>query len=55
MVYCRGDKTGLNYEGSCFLPIEEIASHPAVDLVMIATSGKTGLIPALAAVKANKK
>lgn len=35
--------------------MEEIASHPEVDLVVIATTGKAGLTPALAAIRACKK
>jgi len=35
--------------------LEEIASHPQVDTVVIATSGKAGLSPTLAAVKAGKR
>lgn len=38
-----------------FSPMEEIASHPEVDLVVIATSGKAGLTPTLAAIRASKK
>jgi len=38
-----------------FSPMEEIASHPEVDLVVIATSGKIGLTPTLAAIRASKK
>jgi 1-deoxy-D-xylulose-5-phosphate reductoisomerase len=38
-----------------FLPLEEIASHPEVDIVVMATSGKWGLKPTLAAVKAGKR
>jgi 1-deoxy-D-xylulose-5-phosphate reductoisomerase len=38
-----------------FLSLEEIASHPQVDMVVIATSGKWGLKPTLAAAKAGKK
>jgi 1-deoxy-D-xylulose-5-phosphate reductoisomerase len=38
-----------------FLSLEEIASHPEVDIVVIATSGKWGLKPALAAVRAGKR
>ena len=38
-----------------FLSLEEIASHPQVDIVVIATSGKWGLKPTLAAAKAGKK
>ena len=37
------------------LSLEQIASHPQVDAVVIATSGKAGLSPTLAAVKAGKK
>jgi len=36
------------------LSLEEIACHPDVDLVVIATSGKAGLSPTLAAVRAGK-
>ena len=35
--------------------IEEIAAHPEVDIVIIATSGKMGLFPALAAITAGKR
>jgi 1-deoxy-D-xylulose-5-phosphate reductoisomerase len=35
--------------------MEEIAAHPDVDIVVIATSGKAGLFATLAAVKAGKK
>lgn len=35
--------------------MEEIAIHPEVDIVVIATSGKIGLLPTLAAVKAGKR
>ena len=41
------------YKGD-FLSMEEIASHPDVDLVIVATSGKVGLSPTLAALKAGK-
>ncbi|MFC1934804.1 1-deoxy-D-xylulose-5-phosphate reductoisomerase [Chloroflexota bacterium] len=37
-----------------FLSPEDIARHPQVDVVVIATSGKVGLAPILAAVKAGK-
>ncbi len=36
------------------LPLEELASHPEVDLVVVATSGKAGLLPTLAALQAGK-
>ncbi len=35
--------------------LEEMASHPDVDLVLIATSGKAGLAPTLAAIRARKE
>ena len=41
--------------GSQLLSLEEIAAHPDVDIVVIATSGKSGLFATLAAVKAGKK
>jgi len=43
----------FTYEGK-FLPMEEMASHPEVDLVIIATSGKVGLSSTLAALKTGK-
>jgi len=46
-------KPDFAYKGE-FLSMEEIASYPEVDLVIIATSGKVGLSPTLAALKAGK-
>ncbi len=43
--------TDAEYE---FLSLEEMARHPQVDIVVMATSGKWGLSPTLAAVKAGK-
>jgi 1-deoxy-D-xylulose-5-phosphate reductoisomerase len=37
-----------------FLSMEEIAGHPEIDTVIIATSGKAGLEPSLAAIRADK-
>jgi 1-deoxy-D-xylulose-5-phosphate reductoisomerase len=37
------------------MPLEEIARHPDVDTVVIATAGYSGLLPTLAAVKAGKR
>ena len=42
-------------QGIIPLSMEEIARHPDVELVIIATSGKAGLFPTLAAIKAGKK
>jgi 1-deoxy-D-xylulose-5-phosphate reductoisomerase len=38
-----------------FMSMEEMARHPEIDLVVIATSGKWGLKPTLAAVRAGKQ
>lgn len=38
-----------------FISLEEMAGHPEVDIVVMATSGKWGLKPTLAAVKAGKR
>lgn len=37
-----------------FLPLEEIASHADIDFVIVATSGKAGLRPTIAALQAGK-
>jgi len=37
-----------------FLPLEDIARHPEVNTVVIATSGKSGLLPVIAAVRSGK-
>jgi len=39
-------------EQTHYLSLEEIASHPEVDLVIIATSGKAGLLATMAAIQA---
>jgi 1-deoxy-D-xylulose-5-phosphate reductoisomerase len=38
-----------------FLSMEDMARHPEIDLVVVATSGKWGLEPTLAAVRAGKQ
>ena len=53
-VYCQDRKTSLASAECEFLSLEDIACHPEVDTVVIATSGKAGLSPTLAAVKAGK-
>ena len=58
--YCSGGDENAGTEarlaslGGRFLPLEEMAAHPQVDTVVMATSGKAGLAPTLAAVKAGK-
>jgi 1-deoxy-D-xylulose-5-phosphate reductoisomerase len=51
----KGNKLRLNNTEHELLSLEDIACHPQVDIVVIATSGKSGLSPTLAAVKAGKK
>jgi len=53
-VYCQNRKAHLTNTKYEFLSLEDIACHPDVDTVVIATSGKSGLSPTLAAVKAGK-
>ena len=57
LVYFQDGKSGQGLPGiNCeFLPPEGIASHPQVDTVIIATSGKSGLLPLVAAVKSGKE
>ena len=55
-IYYQNKETSkLDMHNCTFLPMEEIAAHPDVDIVVIATSGKAGLFATLAAVKAGKK
>jgi 1-deoxy-D-xylulose-5-phosphate reductoisomerase len=49
------DKTSPTSTKCEFLSLEELASHPKVDIVVMATSGKWGLKPTLAAVRAGKR
>ena len=55
IYYLPQDNSTLKTYSCSFLPMEEIAAHPDVDIVVIATSGKAGLAATLAAVKAGKK
>lgn len=52
-MFCSSVRPDISYGGE-FLSMEEIASHPEVDFVIVATSGKTGLSPTVAALKAGK-
>jgi 1-deoxy-D-xylulose-5-phosphate reductoisomerase len=52
-MFCSSVKFDVKYGGE-FLPPEEIASHPETDLVIVATVGKAGLSPTLAALQAGK-
>jgi 1-deoxy-D-xylulose-5-phosphate reductoisomerase len=55
-VYHRGKESPLPQTSADYelLPLEDIACHPEVDTVVIATSGKAGLGATLAAVRAGK-
>jgi len=52
-MFCSSVKPDISYRGE-FLSAEEIVSHPEVDFVIVATAGKAGLSPALAALQAGK-
>jgi 1-deoxy-D-xylulose-5-phosphate reductoisomerase len=52
-MFCSSIKPAFDYGGH-FLPAEEIASHPEVDIVIVATVGKAGLGPTLAALRTGK-
>ena len=56
-VYYQNTKTQPRLTDAAyeFLSLEEMASHPQADTVVMATSGKWGLSPTLAAVKAGKR
>lgn len=52
LIFCN-DSQSVRGAGH-YVPMEEMASHPDVDMVIIATTGKAGLQPTLAAIKAGK-
>jgi 1-deoxy-D-xylulose-5-phosphate reductoisomerase len=54
-VHFQGKKARPSDAECEFLSLEEIASRPEVDIVVMATSGKWGLLPTLAAVRAGKR
>ncbi len=51
----KDDCSGLPIGNYQLLPPEELVIHPEVDFVVVATSGKAGLAPALAAIRAGKQ
>jgi 1-deoxy-D-xylulose-5-phosphate reductoisomerase len=55
-IYLQDRKTlnRLNIEGE-FLTLEELASHSQIDTVVVAVSGRAGLLPTIAAVKSGKQ
>lgn len=52
-MFCSSVKPDVSHGGQ-LLPAEDIASHPEVDFVVVATVGKAGLSPTLAALRAGK-
>jgi 1-deoxy-D-xylulose-5-phosphate reductoisomerase len=52
-LFCCSVKPDVSHAGQCLFP-EDIASHPEVDFVIVATVGKAGLKPTLAALRAGK-
>lgn len=52
-MYCASKPLSPDWK-QIFAPMEEIAAHPEVDMVIVATSGKAGLVPALTALSAGK-
>ncbi len=54
-TYFPAKESRLANAGGKFLALDDIAGHPEVDMVVVATSGKAGLSPTLAAVRAGKK
>jgi 1-deoxy-D-xylulose-5-phosphate reductoisomerase len=55
LVSFQAENSSLPSGNYQLLALEEVAIHPEVDLVLIATSGKAGLAPALAAIRARKQ
>ncbi|MDO8635815.1 MAG: 1-deoxy-D-xylulose-5-phosphate reductoisomerase, partial [Dehalococcoidia bacterium] len=44
----------VNHTGNAWVSMEEMATLPDVDLVVVATAGIAGLLPTLAAIRAGK-
>src|ERR1035437_3199846 len=55
VVYYHDRRAQLESGEAHQVPIEEIAAHPEVDVVVIAIPGRAGLSPLLSAIKADKK
>ena len=54
LISTESGTKGERMPGASHLSMEEIAAHPDVELVVIATAGKAGLGPTLAAIRAGK-
>lgn len=54
LVCCAAGRDGIDPGGAAWATPEEIVTHANVDIVLIATTGRTGLMPTLAALRAGK-
>jgi 1-deoxy-D-xylulose-5-phosphate reductoisomerase len=54
-VYHKNHESVSKGDGYRLTAMEEMVTEPEVDIVVVAVSGKAGLSPTLAAIKANKK
>ncbi|HEX5479070.1 MAG TPA: 1-deoxy-D-xylulose-5-phosphate reductoisomerase [Dehalococcoidia bacterium] len=59
MVWCQNADRHMHLKAAAgartrWTPLEEMAAHPDIDLVLVATSGMAGLAPTLAALAAGK-
>ena len=54
LVSTESGARGERMSGASHLSMEEIAAHPDVEFVVVATAGKAGLGPTLAAIRAGK-
>ena len=54
LIYYKSGRKNAAFKAYQFTSMEEMAIHPEADTVVVATSGKLGLNPTLAAIKAHK-
>ena len=54
MVWCEEGRDSVGGDGASLVPPEEMVTEPDVDLVMVATTGRAGLVPTLNALRAGK-
>ena len=54
LIACAAGSDAVDVRGAAWATLEEIAVHPAVDLLLVATTGKAGLLPSLAALRTGK-
>ncbi|MBI2303712.1 MAG: 1-deoxy-D-xylulose-5-phosphate reductoisomerase [Chloroflexi bacterium] len=57
LVFLQGKESPLADEDwdYTFLPMHEMVTHPQVDVVVVATAGKAGLLPTMSALHAGKR